>query len=95
MSILLSVLFSASRQQTRAELIRNSIDTLLFLLRCQTLLSAESMAEAQDMVVMVTGGTGLVGSAIQAVLTKGEARKGEHWIFVSSKDADLRSADWG
>lgn len=38
--------------------------------------------------VLVTGGTGLVGSAIAKVI--GEERpEGEEWIFLSSKDADL------
>ena len=38
--------------------------------------------------VMVTGGTGLVGKAIEAVV-KEENRPNETWIFLSSKDADL------
>jgi GDP-L-fucose synthase len=41
-------------------------------------------------VVLVTGGTGLVGKGIQAVLEKGERKEGETWVFLSSKDADLR-----
>ncbi|KAH3739371.1 GDP-L-fucose synthase-like [Dreissena polymorpha] len=39
-------------------------------------------------VVMVTGGTGLVGSAIKYVVENGED-PGETWVFLSSKDADL------
>ena len=46
-------------------------------------------------VVLVTGGTGLVGQGIQAVLEKGEKKEGETWIFLSSKDADLRYAARG
>ncbi len=38
---------------------------------------------------LVTGGTGLVGKAIEEVV-KGEQREGEFWYFASSKDADLR-----
>lgn len=45
------------------------------------------MAEKQ--VILVTGGTGLVGSAIKYVVENGEKREGEEWIFASSKDADL------
>ncbi|XP_046573666.1 GDP-L-fucose synthase-like [Haliotis rubra] len=40
-------------------------------------------------VVMVTGGTGLVGKAIENVVSKELKRDDEEWHFVSSKDADL------
>ncbi|KAA0708197.1 GDP-L-fucose synthase [Triplophysa tibetana] len=44
--------------------------------------------------VLVTGGSGLVGRAIERVLKEeGEAREGEEWIFLSSKDADLINAE--
>ncbi|XP_070543602.1 GDP-L-fucose synthase-like [Ptychodera flava] len=39
-------------------------------------------------VILVTGGTGLVGKAIEKV-AKEEARSDEKWVFVSSKDANL------
>ncbi|XP_072535400.1 GDP-L-fucose synthase-like [Salminus brasiliensis] len=40
--------------------------------------------------VMVTGGSGLVGKAIEHVLKEeGTARENEEWIFLSSKDANL------
>lgn len=38
-------------------------------------------------VILVTGGSGLVGKAIEAV-TK-DKTENETWYFVSSKDADL------
>ena len=42
-------------------------------------------------VILVTGGSGLVGKAIQKVLEdKENQRDGERWVFLSSKDADLR-----
>ena len=41
-------------------------------------------------VIMVTGGRGLVGQAI-ADFAKENAKDNEEWVFVSSKDADLRS----
>lgn len=45
---------------------------------------------AAPMRVLVTGGSGLVGRAIQQVVKEGGgAKKGEEWIFLSSKDADL------
>jgi len=39
-------------------------------------------------VIMVTGGTGLVGMAMQEIVAA-EKREGECWVFVGSKDADL------
>jgi GDP-L-fucose synthase len=36
-------------------------------------------------VVLVTGGSGLVGRAVQAVVGDSE----DKWVFVGSKDADL------
>lgn len=49
-------------------------------------LSTLSMSE--EKVILVTGGTGLVGKAIQTVI-KQEKWENEEWIFVSSKDGDL------
>ena len=40
-------------------------------------------------VILVTGGTGLVGRGIEAVVQKEEKRPDEEWYFASSKDADL------
>ncbi|KAM9235308.1 GDP-L-fucose synthase [Leptosomus discolor] len=42
--------------------------------------------------ILVTGGTGLVGRAIEKVVADGEGRPEEEWIFVSSRDADLTNA---
>lgn len=39
--------------------------------------------------VMVTGGSGLVGSAIKDYVTA-NPKEGESWVFLSSKDGDLR-----
>lgn len=39
-------------------------------------------------IVLVTGGTGLVGKAIQTVITE-EKPENEKWIFVGSKEANL------
>nr|CAH7729685.1 unnamed protein product [Callosobruchus chinensis] len=43
---------------------------------------------ADRKVVLVTGGSGLVGKAIQAVVVR-EKREDETWFFLSSKDGDL------
>jgi GDP-L-fucose synthase len=42
-------------------------------------------------VYLVTGGSGLVGKAVEAFVQR-EARAGEKWVFLSSKEADLRDA---
>ncbi|XP_066600128.1 probable GDP-L-fucose synthase [Prorops nasuta] len=39
-------------------------------------------------VILVTGGTGLVGKAIENVI-KNDRKENEEWIFVGSKDANL------
>lgn len=46
------------------------------------------MSEKQ--VILVTGGSGLVGKAIEYVVENGEKQPNEEWVFASSKDADLR-----
>lgn len=43
-------------------------------------------------VILVTGGSGLVGSAIKSVV-ESEKADGERWIFVTSKDANLCDYD--
>ncbi|CAD5110828.1 DgyrCDS191 [Dimorphilus gyrociliatus] len=43
--------------------------------------------------ILVTGGTGLVGKAIETIVNKEEKRVDEEWIFISSKDADLTSKE--
>lgn len=39
-------------------------------------------------IILVTGGTGLVGRAIQNIIESNK-NENEKWIFVGSKDADL------
>jgi GDP-L-fucose synthase len=41
-------------------------------------------------IIMVSGGSGLVGKAIQAYIEEAGAREGEEWVYLSSKDGDLR-----
>jgi len=43
--------------------------------------------------VMVTGGTGIVGSALKEYVEKVGASKTRKWIFLSSMDGDLRNLD--
>uniref|UniRef100_A0A452RBU6 GDP-L-fucose synthase n=1 Tax=Ursus americanus TaxID=9643 RepID=A0A452RBU6_URSAM len=54
---------------------------------------AANMSEPGGSVrILVTGGSGLVGRAIQEVIADGAGLPGEDWVFVSSKDADLTDA---
>lgn len=46
------------------------------------------MSDVEKKVVLVTGGTGLVGSAIKRVVGE-EKKPNETFIFLSSKDVDL------
>ncbi|XP_029293107.1 GDP-L-fucose synthase-like [Cottoperca gobio] len=49
-----------------------------------------SESKAGPMRVLVTGGSGLLGKAIEHVVQQqGGKLEGEEWIFLSSKDADL------
>lgn len=43
--------------------------------------------------IMVTGGTGIVGSAVQEFVQNSEAENKRKWIFLSSKDGDLRDIE--
>jgi FlaA1/EpsC-like NDP-sugar epimerase len=44
-----------------------------------------------EKVVLVTGGTGLVGKGIEAHIQENAAKHAnEKWIYLSSKDGDLR-----
>jgi len=43
-------------------------------------------------VILVTGGTGLVGKGIQTVI-ENDKKEDEEWIFLSSKDANLLSEE--
>ena len=44
---------------------------------------------AEQKRILVTGGTGLVGKALEEVVATEENRSDETWIFLSSKDGDL------
>ena len=44
---------------------------------------------AEHKIVLVTGGSGLVGKALAEVVAAEEKRPDETWIFLSSKDGDL------
>lgn len=46
--------------------------------------------EKKASVVMVTGGSGLVGSAIRSYVEQSGANEGETWVYLSSKDGDLK-----
>ena len=44
---------------------------------------------AEKKIILVTGGSGLVGQGLKAAIEKEGKRPDEEWIFTSSKDADL------
>jgi len=44
---------------------------------------------SEKKIILVTGGSGLVGKAIETVLNEGEKEENEEWVFLSSKDANL------
>ncbi|KAI9251764.1 hypothetical protein BDA99DRAFT_521137 [Phascolomyces articulosus] len=52
----------------------------------------------EESVILVTGGSGLVGKAIEWVIENDKSeqfgkRPGEKWVFLTSKDGDLRKPD--
>ena len=47
------------------------------------------MAGEGKKIILVTGGSGLVGKGIETVANGDEKREDETWFFASSKDADL------
>lgn len=46
--------------------------------------------DAKKSVIMVTGGSGLVGSGIRSHVETTDKVEGEEWVYLSSKDGDLR-----
>ncbi|KAL1449424.1 hypothetical protein WDU94_001933, partial [Cyamophila willieti] len=48
---------------------------------------------AEKKIILVTGGTGLVGKAIENIVNEEEKHDNEIWIFVGSKDADLSNLE--
>ena len=44
---------------------------------------------SEKKIIMVTGGTGLVGRALQYIACEAEKNPDEEWHFLSSKDGDL------
>lgn len=55
------------------------------------LLSPAQPDDPHRMCVLVTGGSGLVGKGIEAVVEQDVQRgEKEQWVYLSSKEADLR-----
>jgi len=50
---------------------------------------AENKADENRKLVLVTGGSGLVGQAVRMMVEEDANEKNENWIFLSSKDGDL------
>ena len=47
-------------------------------------------SSSSNTIVLVTGGSGLVGQAIKSYVSNNHKENNETWIFLSSKDGDLR-----
>lgn len=47
------------------------------------------MSGENNKIILVTGGTGLVGQAIKKIVETEEQKQDEKWIFVGSKEANL------
>ncbi|KAK9503696.1 hypothetical protein O3M35_010212 [Rhynocoris fuscipes] len=50
------------------------------------------MSEEMQKIILVTGGTGLVGKAIQSVVDN-EKNINEKWVFIGTKDGDLSNLE--
>jgi len=62
-------------------------------LKAQNAVLKDALSKSSaEKVMLVTGGSGLVGRAVQA-MSAIDTQAGERWIFVGSKDGDLRSMD--
>ncbi|XP_041351993.1 GDP-L-fucose synthase-like isoform X2 [Gigantopelta aegis] len=48
---------------------------------------------AEKKVILVTGGTGLIGEAIKTIVEREGRKPNEEWVFVSSKEADLANKE--
>ncbi|KAK3576981.1 hypothetical protein CHS0354_005986 [Potamilus streckersoni] len=48
---------------------------------------------SEKKVILVTGGSGLVGKGLQTIVNTEEKRDDEEWYFASSKDADLSNIE--
>jgi GDP-L-fucose synthase len=47
-------------------------------------------SSSSEIIVLVTGGSGLVGMAMQEYIQKSGLSSQESWVFLSSQDGDLR-----
>lgn len=63
----------------------------------QSAAETENGGTPSEIIVLVTGGTGLVGKAIEAVVNEDKIKHpelaGETWFYASSTDADLRNKE--
>ena len=49
-----------------------------------------STTTTSNTIVLVTGGSGLVGQAIKSYVSNNHKENNETWIYLSSNDGDLR-----
>lgn len=69
--------------------VRTLLDQIESLKAQNALLKEELDKVPGATVVLVTGGSGLVGRAVQA-MSAADSLPNEKWVFVGSKDGDLR-----
>lgn len=72
--------------------VRTLLDQIESLKAQNALLKEELDKVPGATVVLVTGGSGLVGRAVQA-MSAADSLPNEKWVFVGSKDGDLRNMD--
>lgn len=57
------------------------------------IMTEAEVANGGKSVIMVTGGSGLVGAAIKDYIDQTGAKEGETWVFLNSKMGDLRKRE--
>lgn len=83
----LSSSFHSNTNNTTKSTNHNNLSTIM--------MTQQPITSTGPATILVTGGSGLVGKAIQHVITNSDdprfgKRDNETWIFATSKDADLR-----
>lgn len=80
--------FSWYRRVVNVVILKNNSIETIFVLSVEEFESDLNILSEMKTKVLVTGGSGLVGKAIENVIAQ-EKPIDEEWIFVGTKDADL------